>query len=168
MTARMVACKPVTGGVDEAIWARDLLLIRLITSNPLRAKNLKLLTYKPDNTGNLYKKDDGSWNIWIDKKAFKNVKGAAGDQDYDIPVTANVWPIIEEYINVYRPMLPDADKVSFVFLSSVICQGRCHGLQTAVSVSFGLSGAGLSQTTPGLDQSLVGPRQRSGRAALAC
>ncbi len=50
----------------------------------------------------------------------------------------------------------------------VICQGRCHGLQTAVSVSFGLSGAGLSQTTPGLDQSLVGPRQRSGRAALAC
>ena len=50
----------------------------------------------------------------------------------------------------------------------VICQDRCHGPQAAVAVSFGLSGAGLSQTTSGLDQSLVGPRQRSGRVALAC
>lgn len=119
MTARMLACKPVTGGIEEAIWARDILLIRLMTSNPLRAKNLKLLTYKSDNTGNLYRKVDGSWNIRIDKKAFKNLKGAAGDQDYDVPVTPNVWPSIEQYLNVYRPMLPDADKVSFVFLSSV-------------------------------------------------
>ncbi len=57
---------------------------------------------------------------------------------------------------------------SLASVDDVICQGRCHGLQAAVAVSFGLSGTGLSQTTPGLDQSLVGPRQRSGRAALAC
>lgn len=119
MTARMRASKPVTGGIDEAIWARDLLLIRLMASNPLRAKNLKLLTYKADNSGNLYKKPDGSWNIRIDKKAFKNQKGAAGEEEYDVPVTANVWPAIEEYLQVFRPMLPDADRVSCVFLSSL-------------------------------------------------
>lgn len=119
MCARMRASKPATGGVEEAIWARDLLLIRLMASNPLRSKNLKLLTYKPDNSGNLYKKSDGSWNIRIDKKAFKNQKGAAGEEEYDVPVTANIWPSIEQYLHVFRPMLPDADKVSFVFLSSL-------------------------------------------------
>lgn len=60
------------------------------------------------------------------------------------------------------------EAVALRYPDSVICQGRCHGLQAAVAVSFGLLGTGLSQTTPGLDQSLVGPRQRSGRAALAC
>lgn len=119
MTSRMRASRPVTGGVDEAIWARDLLLIRLMASNPLRAKNLKLLTYKPDNTGNLYKKPDGSWNLRIEKRAFKNLKGAAGDEDYDVEITSNVWPAIEQYLHVYRPMLADAGKVDFVFLSSL-------------------------------------------------
>lgn len=118
MTARMRACRPVTGGVEEAIWARDLLLVRVMISNPLRAKNIKLLTYKPDNSGSLYKKDDGSWNIRIEKRAFKNVRGAAGVEDYDVGVTPNVWPAIEQYLKVYRPMFPDADKVDFVFLSS--------------------------------------------------
>lgn len=119
MASRMRASRPVTGGVDEAIWARDLLLIRLMASNPLRAKNLKLLTYKADNSGNLYKKPDGSWNLRIDKRAFKNLKGAAGDEDYDVEITSNVWPAIEQYIQVYRPMLADADKVDFLFLSSL-------------------------------------------------
>jgi len=118
MTARMRASKPVTGGVEEAIWARDLLLIRIMCSNPLRAKNMKLLTYKSDNSGNLYKKDDGSWNIRIDKEAFKNMNGAAGEDDYDVEISPNVWSSIEQYIRIYRPMLPDADKVDFVFLSS--------------------------------------------------
>lgn len=119
MTTRMRANRPVTGGVDEAIWARDLLLIQLIASNPLRAKNLKLLTYMPDNTGNLYKKPDGSWNLRIDKRAFKNLRGAAGDEDYDVEITSNVWPTIEQYLHIYRPMLADANKVDFVFLSSL-------------------------------------------------
>ena len=118
MTARMRACRPVTGGGDEAIWARDLLLIRIMISNPLRAKNIKLLTYKPDNSGSLYRNKDGSWNIKIEKRAFKNVKGAAGAEDYDVGVTPNVWPAIEQYLKAYRPMFPDADKVDYVFLSS--------------------------------------------------
>jgi len=118
MTARMRSSRPATGGIDEAVWARDLLLIRLMTSNPLRAKNMKLLTYRSDNTGNLYKKCDGSWNIRIDKRAFKNQKSAAGDDDYDVGITKNVWPAIEQYLAVYRPMLPDAERVDFFFLSS--------------------------------------------------
>lgn len=118
MVDRMRASRPITGGVEEAIWARDLLLVRLMASNPLRAKNLKLLTYRPDNSGNLYRDQNGGWNIRIDKKAFKNAKGAAGDDAYDVGVNSALWSDIERYLQVYRPMLPDADRVDYVFLSS--------------------------------------------------
>ena len=118
MTARMKSSRPTTGGTEEAIWARDLLLVKLMASNPLRAKNMKLLTYRADNTGNLYRRPDGSWFIRIDKRAFKNAKGAAKDREYDMPVNNVVWGDIERYLKAYRPMLPDADKVDYVFLSS--------------------------------------------------
>ncbi|MGF6858476.1 hypothetical protein [Paraburkholderia sp. CI3] len=118
MISRMKSCRPITGGAHEAIWARDLLLIKLMASNPLRAKNMKLLTYRADNTGNLYRRPDGRWFIRIEKRAFKNAKGAAKSRDYDMPVNHVAWADIERYLNVYRPMLPDADKVDFVFLSS--------------------------------------------------
>ncbi|MGF6379817.1 transcriptional regulator with XRE-family HTH domain [Paraburkholderia atlantica] len=118
MTTRMKSCRPTTGGLDEAVWARDLLLIKLMASNPLRAKNMKLLTYRADNSGNLYRRPDGSWFIRIEKRAFKNAKGAAKTRDYDMPVNRVVWSDIERYLNTYRPMLPDADKVDYVFLSS--------------------------------------------------
>ncbi|MFX1715552.1 hypothetical protein [Paraburkholderia sp. A1RO-5L] len=118
MTTRMKSCRPTTGGLDEAVWARDLLLIKLMASNPLRAKNMKLLTYRSDNSGNLYRRPDGGWFIRIEKRAFKNAKGAAKARDYDMPVNRAVWGDIERYLNVYRSMLPDADTVDFVFLSS--------------------------------------------------
>ncbi|SEH40988.1 hypothetical protein [Paraburkholderia hospita] len=119
MTSRMKSCRPTTGGINEAVWARDLLLVKLMASNPLRAKNMKLLTYHADNTGNLYRRPDGSWFIRIERRAFKNAKGAAKNQDYDMPVNRVVWGDIERYLNAYRPMLPDADKVNYVFLSSI-------------------------------------------------
>lgn len=89
-----------------------------------------------------------------------------------IYLVAGARPNFMKIAPIVRALRARADRFEFKIVHTgqhyVICQGRCHGLQTAVSVSFGLSGAGLSQTTPGLDQSLVGPRQRSGRAALAC
>lgn len=119
MISRMKSCRPTTGGTNEAVWARDLLLVKLMASNPLRAKNMKLLTYSADNTGNLYRRPDGSWFIRLEKRAFKNAKGAAKRRDYDMPVNRVVWADIERYLNVYRPMLPDADKVGYFFLSSM-------------------------------------------------
>ncbi|MFM0684849.1 helix-turn-helix transcriptional regulator [Paraburkholderia strydomiana] len=118
MISRMKSCRPATGSIHEAVWARDLVLVKLMTSNPLRAKNMKLLTYRADNTGNLYRRQDGSWFIRIERRALKNAKGAAKSRDYDMPVNRVVWRDIELYLNVYRPMLPDADKVDFVFLST--------------------------------------------------
>ena len=54
-----------------------------------------------------------------------------------------------------------------------VCQDSCpffHAIRFLFSVlsTASSSRAGLSQTTSFLDQSLVGPDQRSGRWALAC
>ena len=50
------------------------------------------------------------------RKAAPNARnGTAKNWDYDVPV----WRDIERYLNVYRPMLPDANKVDYVLLSSM-------------------------------------------------
>lgn len=118
MTQRMKAARPTTGGLTEAIWARDLLLIKLLASNPLRAKNIKLLTYKSDNSGQLYQTKGGAWRIYITPEFMKNENGAAKDTPYDMPVHESLWKDIERYLKRYRPLFPNADNLKYVFLSS--------------------------------------------------
>ena len=118
MIQRMKGARPATGGLTEAIWARDILLIKLLASNPLRAKNIKLLTYTSDNTGQLYKTRTGAWRILIQPDFLKNQNGAARDKPYDMPVHESLWNDIERYLKRYRPLLPHADKLEYVFLSS--------------------------------------------------
>lgn len=113
---RMETCWPTTGGEAEAIHARDLLLMALLLSNPLRSLNLKRLTYKPDNTGQMRQNAAGEWRIFIDKGQFKNVKGAA-KKDYDQAVDAAVWPHIRRYLKDYRKMLGDG-RPELVFIAS--------------------------------------------------
>jgi hypothetical protein len=113
---RMDANRPSTGGVDEAIWARDRLLVKLLASNPLRDKNARMLTYRANGSGHLRKKD-GVWRVAIPKNEFKNFKGAAKERDYDMPVRPEVWPDIERYLRDYRPMLVAGD-TPYVFVSS--------------------------------------------------
>lgn len=109
MVIRMQSARPLTGGIREAVWARDILLIKLITSNPLRDKNLRTLTYSPDNTGHLRRDADGSWFIHVSRRELKNQNGAAKDRDYQMPVHKEVWPDIERYLRQYRPVLAGAN-----------------------------------------------------------
>jgi len=105
MVARLRADRPVAGGMSEAIWGRDCVLIKLLVSTTLRRKNLAQLTWRADNTGNLYRKDDGSWWVRIESRYFKNAAGAAKTRTYDTPVLEMAWPDIERYVGRYRPML---------------------------------------------------------------
>ncbi len=113
---RLDADRPTTGGANEAVWARDRLLLKLLASNPLRDKNVRLLTYRSDGTGHL-RKVDGTWRIAIPRKDFKNARGAARHRQYDMPVRKEVWADIERYLRDYRPML-DAGDSPYVFVSS--------------------------------------------------
>lgn len=105
MIHRMKADRPVGNPRKEAVWGRDLVLIRILISNPLRLRNLAHLTWREDNTGHLYQRQDGSWWIRVPKSQFKNTRGAAGDQGYDSPVHQTAWQDIERYITVLRPRL---------------------------------------------------------------
>jgi len=116
--ARMDAARPTTGGEAEAIWARDRLMVKLLASNPLRAKNLKLLTISPtDGEAAQLRKVNGEWRIAIDKKDFKNLSGAAKDRIYDMPVRKEVWNDLEMYLRRYRPQLADPTN-PYLFVSS--------------------------------------------------
>lgn len=114
--ARMDAVRPLTGGVNEAVWARDRLMLKLLASNPLRDKNLRMLSYRADGSGQL-RKVHGTWRICIDKEQFKNFMGAARHRDYNMPVRPEVWNDIERYLRDYRAMLAPAGS-EYVFASS--------------------------------------------------
>lgn len=105
MVARLSIAKPYTGGIRDAVWNRDRLLIKLLASNPVRDKNMRMLTYRPDNKGHLRKGEDGSWHIFIPRRELKNLKGAAKDRDYQMPVRREVWSDIEEYLSQHRTLL---------------------------------------------------------------
>lgn len=120
MVIRMQSAKPTSGGIREAVWARDILLIKLVTSNPLRDKNLRMLTYLPDNSGHLRQDPDGSWYIHVGRRELKNHNGAAKDRDYQMPVHKEVWPDIERYLKQYRSVLAKRGSSSDVlFLTGV-------------------------------------------------
>ena len=119
MLARMRAERPRTGGLREASWVRDILLIQLLATVPLRAKNFRELTWTPDNRSDLYQKPDGSWHIRLDKNRFKNVAGAAGDRIFDMPVPEPIWKSIQAYVRQYRPLLCGRHATNRVFVTKL-------------------------------------------------
>lgn len=94
--------------VRHAVHKRDLLLIKLLICNPLRLHHYVIMTWTPDNRGNVYQRPDGSW--WLRFKAddFKNQHGAASE-DYDVELSRWVWPDLEAYVKKYRPLLGTPD-----------------------------------------------------------
>jgi integrase len=124
---RLDADRPVTGGEAEAIWARDRLLMKLVASNPLRAKNLYMMTYAADGGGQL-RKVSGKWRIHIDWRLMKNKRGAAYKRDYNMEIRPEVWPDIERYLLHYRPLLAGKGN-PYVFVSSASPDIPMYGLR---------------------------------------
>ncbi len=126
MRCRIRALRPTSGTITEALRARDLLLIGLMMCSPLRAKNLKHLTYRADNTGNLRLAPDGTWQVEIVKEHFKNRDGAASKRKYRIDLDPTVYGDIESYLRAFRPMLlrGDASASDYLFVSSKACNGN--------------------------------------------
>jgi hypothetical protein len=124
---RLDADRPVTGGQAEAIWARDRLLMKLVASNPLRAKNLYMMTFAMDGSGQL-RKVGGKWRIHIDWRLMKNKRGAAYKHDYIMEVRPEVWPDIERYLLHYRPLLAGKNN-PYVFVSSKSPDIPMYGLR---------------------------------------
>ncbi|MCW5640976.1 MAG: helix-turn-helix domain-containing protein [Rhodoferax sp.] len=106
------------GSLTEAVARRNELLLGLLVSNPLRAKNISTMTYKPNNTGELYKDGNGAWRIRILGTKFKN-RRRVGAQKYDVPVAKWLNPLLNDYVKDFRPrLLVGKVESDFLFLSS--------------------------------------------------
>lgn len=112
MIGRMRADRPITSPLAEAIWARDILIIKFFVSNPLRLRNMASLTwspnyingYKPKDKCAIYKKTDGSWWVSV-PKGLSKTRSKLNKQDYDSPLQQSIWKDLERYLTVHRPLL---------------------------------------------------------------
>lgn len=102
---RMRQDRPPPGGEAELVWARNYLLLGLLASNPLRVRNMKELTWREDNTGDLRRDPNGNYRIFIPGSRMKNRYGYALARDYDVPVQSLLAPFIDEYLERYWPRL---------------------------------------------------------------
>jgi hypothetical protein len=103
-------------GLEELRAARDVMLVALLMSNPLRALNLKRMRYLADNSGHLRRTPEGGWKLFIPRREFKNIHGAAKNRDYDMEIDPAVWPFITRYLKTYRPMF-GTERPELVFVS---------------------------------------------------
>ncbi|MFT4503147.1 tyrosine-type recombinase/integrase [Caballeronia sp. 15711] len=109
------AAKAKPGSKAEARCKRGALLLSMLVANPLRARNFILMTWRPDQAGNLYRREDGQWRIRFGAKDFKNEPRALQAQ-YDAPLPRALAHRIEEYLDEYRPRLVvQNDSVAWVF-----------------------------------------------------
>jgi integrase len=100
-------------GARRATFMRDLITIKLLIANPLRAHHLCIMTYRKDNTGNLFQMPDGSWWLKFAPQDFKNQRGAA-KSEYKMRLSPSIWDALEEYLKIYRPMLAGAGECDYV------------------------------------------------------
>lgn len=112
------ASRLAAGAVHEAVLRRDEILLGVLVSNPLRAKNLCTLTYRADNSGNVYKSGAGNWRVRIPGEKFKNRWRTTGTT-YDVALPTWLTPLIDDYVRDFRPRLvADNADVGYFFPSS--------------------------------------------------
>lgn len=107
----------------KAVHYQNLFLIKFTSLIPLRAFNLSVMRWRPDGTGNLYQKPDGSWWVRFDASYFKNHKGAARGRPFDVPLHPSLWPYVEEFLFTHRPHLMGAAACDYVFRPSKAAVG---------------------------------------------
>lgn len=96
-----------------AVHCRDGLLWAVLLATVVRSKHLGLMTYRPDNSGHLYRRPDGGWALRFERSLFKNFKGAAADRDYDVSLPQSVAKRIETYLTEARPLLQSPECAYF-------------------------------------------------------
>lgn len=104
----LAAAAAAPGSVHQATYKRDALILGLCLFNPLRHRTLTITKYiesgRPSKSmSNLYMTDDGQWWLRFEKGDFKNDESK--DEDYRSPITRDLSQRIEQYLEIYRPVL---------------------------------------------------------------
>ena len=96
---------------SEAVLRRDELLLGFLTSNPLRAINVKTITWKSDNSGHVYKTPSGQWRLRISSREFKTRGGGKNKKrkKYDVAIAAWLAPYLEPGSVTSTPLFRGAE-----------------------------------------------------------
>lgn len=121
--------------VQRAIQFRNILLIALLSANPLRIRHFSIMEFDR----HLIRQADGSWWLQFKRSEFKNRKTLKAH--YCVRVEEHVWPLIERYRSEFRPTLAGADSYKYVFRPSAcgkrgadsIAPMSSHALQNLVT-----------------------------------
>jgi hypothetical protein len=106
--------------LQSAVAMRNYLIVRLHAATALRSRNMRELTFKEDNTGQL-RREGKRWVLMIPRNSFKNRHssffGRKKKSDYRRVLSDidGLYVKIEEYIAVHRPVLL-REKKSDVFI----------------------------------------------------
>ncbi len=114
-------------GAHRATFYRDILLIALLVSNPLRIKMFTIMKFGR----NLIRDEKGSWWIKFKREDFKNRRSLASD--YEVEIAPEFYPLIERYQREFRPLLFGAEKTDYVFLKGSNAINRKDLPEDAVS-----------------------------------
>lgn len=130
---------------DYAAWLRDVVLCRMLLSNPLRVGQYAAMTFRADGTGNLRRVGPGQYRLHFEPHEFKNEKGAAGAV-YDVEVDDSVAPWIDRYLIEGRPKLVDADATDRFFLPAAAGPKKTNSAPETEELARppGYTGHGLS------------------------
>jgi hypothetical protein len=107
---------------DKALLFRNLILVELATSNPVRVLNIAGMRYKVGARGtkndptNLYKLPDGSYRLKYEPWELKN--GATKGR-YDLPINDEIVEDLDRYFSEWRPRLFGAAVCDYVFRPAV-------------------------------------------------
>ncbi len=102
----------------KAVLFRNMVIVELLASNPMRAINMVEMRYVKGSKGdeedsvNLYKIADGSYRL---KYEVWELKNGAHRGRYDLPVSPELTQDIDEYLEVWRPLLAGAGECHYVF-----------------------------------------------------
>ncbi len=102
---------------DYRAWLRDVVLCRLLLTNPLRIGQIAGMTFRADGTGNLIRIGAGRFRIQFAPEDFKNEKGAANGP-YNVEVDQKLGGWIDRYLNESRPYLYGADESDRLLLAT--------------------------------------------------
>jgi integrase len=107
-------------GFRKTVFFRDILLIALLIGNPLRIRMFSIMKLER----NLIRKNDGSWWINFKREDFKNRKSLPSD--YEVQVAPELVPLIERYLEEFRPLLFGAENSDYVFLKEFDPETKKH------------------------------------------
>lgn len=122
LLSRMLKARPATVErmnvpTAEALWALRCLLVRFMNWMPLRSRNWRIMTWRPDNTGHLYQRADKSWWLRFSAHEFKPKQRSKDDEHFDVEISETLWAPIESFLKNHRPLIWGAADTDVVFLS---------------------------------------------------